>query len=66
MALLEVDRRKKDHGLHLQEIGDERQAERLAFFRMELGSGDVVPRDQRGDGTAVVGNRDDAILDARA
>ena len=29
---------------------------------MELRSGDVAPRDQRGDGTAIIGDRHDAII----
>ena len=39
-----------------QEIGDQRQAERLALFRVELRAGEIVARHRRGDRAAIVGD----------
>src|ERR1700722_12811367 len=43
----------------LEEIGDEREAEALALLGVELGAEHGVARDDRGDGAAVVGLRDE-------
>ena len=50
LAVLEVDGGKQDHaGLPPQEIGDQRQAERLALFRVELRADHIVARHGGGD-----------------
>ena len=55
LAVLEVDGGEQDHRLPPQEIRDQGQAERLALFRMELRSGNIVARDGGGDRAAIVG-----------
>ena len=59
LAVLEIDGRKENHGRQFEEIGDQRQAERLALLGMKLRAGDVVARDDSRHRAAVVGGRDD-------
>ena len=50
---------EKGSRLPLQEIRDQRETEFLALLGMELRPDDVVARDDRGDGAAVVGFGDE-------
>ena len=69
-AILQINRRKQNfrHLLRfpLQEIGNQGKAELLAFFRMELGSYQIVPADNGRNRAAIVGCRDNSNSDRLA
>ena len=58
-AVLEIDRRKEDHGFHAQKIRQQRKTKALALLGMELRAREIVARDHRRDRAAIIGLGDE-------